>query len=164
MRCVARYGFVLLAVLTLAGCRQADGPIPVPAENVQGELEDIATDLRNVAAERDQAPAELNDDLRKYVRRPQTGPEVDELARVVAEALAGTTVSEQDAQRLAHDFWLSMVAREFSESQVEELQNNVQAILMSVGVSEELANQAAVQVGEVQRAESDRPRRWYELF
>jgi endonuclease III len=159
-----RYGLVLAMALSLTACRQADGPVPTPNPDVQGELEDIATDLRNVAAERADSPEELLDDLSKYVRRAQTAPAVNALARQTAEALAGTVLSEQDSQRLAHDLWLSMVARQMSERQVEELESSVQALLVSVGVPEERARQVAAQVGDVQRAESDRPRRWYELF
>jgi hypothetical protein len=51
-----------------------------------------------------------------------------------------------------------------SERQIETLQNDVQALLMSVGIAEENAQQVAAQVGDVQVAVTDRPRRWYELF
>jgi hypothetical protein len=40
----------------------------------------------------------------------------------------------------------------------------VQSLLMSAGIAEPNAQQVAAQVGDVQRAISDRPRRWYEFF
>jgi hypothetical protein len=40
----------------------------------------------------------------------------------------------------------------------------MQALLESLGVSEESAQQVAAQVGEVQSSVTLRPRRWYELF
>ncbi len=58
--------------LSLGACRQADGPIPTPNQNVQGELEDVRHDLQNVASGRDpQAPKDLADDLRKYTEEPE---------------------------------------------------------------------------------------------
>jgi hypothetical protein len=60
--------------------------------------------------------------------------------------------------------WLSVAARDISERQIESLQNDTQSLLASVGIPEERAQQVAVQVGEVQRAVTNRPRRWYEFF
>jgi hypothetical protein len=163
MRSGFRYA-VVFAVVGLGGCRQADGPMPTPTQNVQAELTDVARDLQNVSARNAQAPDELRDDLSKYTQRPTARPAVDELSRRVANVLPGSTLNDQDAQRLAHNLWVSIAAREISERQIESLQNDVQSILMAVGVAEENAQQVAAQVGEVQRAVTDRPRRWYEFF
>ena len=149
----------------MPACRQADGPIPTPSESVQEELHDVGRDLQNVASGRDPAaPKDLEQDLRKYVRRPTSAPAVDELSRRTATVLPGKNLPDQAAQQLAHDLWLSMAAREASEKQIEGLQNDVQSLLMSIGVAEDGARQVAAQVGEVQSAETDRPRRWYEFF
>ena len=78
--------------------------------------------------------------------------------------MAGTQLTEQAAQRLTHNLWLSIVTQDSSERQVESLQNDTHALLVSIGIGEDRAQQVAVQVGEVQRAVTDRPRRWYELF
>ena len=64
--------------------------------------------------------------------------------------------SRSRTQRLAHNLWLSVAAREMSERQIETLQNDVQALLI-VGVAEEGAQQVAAQVGEVQSAVTLRP-------
>lgn len=165
MKFHARYALLIALALTLGACRQADGPMPTPSPGVQEELKDVTQDLRNVAAARDpQAPEDLVHDLRKYVRRSSAAPAVDELSRRAARALAGSTLTEQAAQRLAHDLWTAIEAREISDRQRESLQNGVQSLLMSVGVAEEGAQQVAAQVGEVQRQVTDRPRRWYEWF
>ena len=161
----ARYALIVIAGLSLGACRQADGPIPTPNENVQGELEDVRHDLQNVASARDpQAPADLADDLRKYTEDPDAMSTVDELSQRTATVLAGVDLTEQAAERLAHDLWLSVVALELSERQVETLQNDVQSLLMAEGVAEENAQQVAALVGDVQSAVTGRPRRWYELF
>ncbi len=165
MRSRARYVLIVMAGLSLGACRQADGPVPTPSPGVQEELVDVTRDLQNIASGRDpQGPQDLAADLRKYADRPAAVPAVDELTTRTARALGGRNLAEQDAQRLAHNLWLAVEAREMSERQIETLQNDVQALLMSVGVAEEGAQQVAAQVGEVQNAVTDRPRRWYELF
>jgi len=165
MRSRARYVLVVIVGLSVGACRQADGPIPSPSQNVQEELVDVTHDLENVASARDpQAPRDLADDLRKYAHEPSNEPAVDELSLRVAKALAGINVDEQAAQRLTHMLWLSAEARELSERQIEVLQNDVQSLLISVGVAQENADLVAAQVGEVQVAVTERPRRWYELF
>jgi len=165
MRSRARYVLIVIAGLSLGACRQADGPIPAPNQNVQEELVDVTRDLQNIAASRDpQAPTDLAADLRKYAQRPDARPAVDQLSLRTASVLPGVNLPEQAAQRLAHDLWLSVAARDLSERQIETLQNDVQSLLMSVGVAEENAQQVAAQVGDVQGVVTDRPRRWYELF
>jgi hypothetical protein len=151
--------------LLLPACRQADGPVSAPDANVQGELIDVGHDLEDIARRRDpEAPNNLAEDLRRYARRPTAVPAVEELARRTAGVVAGSTLTEQAAQRLAHNLWLAVAARENSERQTETLQNDTQSLLMSIGIPEGRAQQVAEQVGEVQRAVNDRPRRWYELF
>jgi hypothetical protein len=155
---------VALTVL-LGGCRQADGPVPTPNETYQEELVDVARDLQNVATGRDpNGSADLADDLRKYTEKPAARPLVDELSARTVKAIAGRELAEQDAQRLAHNLWVSVYAKDLSERQIETLQNDMQAHLVSLGVGEESAQQVAAQVGEVQSSVTLRPRRWYELF
>jgi hypothetical protein len=159
------YGLIGAAVLILCGCRQPDGQVPTPDATVQEELVDVSRDLQYIAAARDPAaPKDLADDLRKYAQRSSAVPAVDELSRRTAGAVAGAQLTEQAAQRLTHNLWVSVAARDISERQVESLQNDTQSLLMSIGVAEDRAQQVALQVGEVQRAVTARPRRWYELF
>jgi hypothetical protein len=164
MRSPAFFIVVLCATLLVSACRQADGPVPTPDANVQEELRDVTKDLQNVHAKDPQAPADLASDIGKYTDDPTERPAVDELTRRVARVLPGSKLTEQAAQRLAVDLWAAVAARQSSERQVEALQNDVQSVLMSVGIPEPEAQQVAAQVGDVQRAVNDRPRRWYELF
>src|SRR5918996_3349563 len=162
------HGYVVLTVtlsVFLGGCRQADAPVPTPSQTYQEELVDVARDLQNVASGRDpNGPADLADDLRKYTDKEAAKPLVDELSARTVKALQGRDLADQDAQRLAHNLWVSVYAKDLSERQIEALQNDMQALLTSLGVAEESALQVAVQVGEVQNSVSIRPRRWYELF
>ena len=157
--------FVAAALASVSACRQADGPVPTPSAETQEELADVARDLQYIASGSDPAaPTYLESDLSKYARRASAAPVVVELARRTSAAVSGVKLAEQDAQRLTHNLWLSVAAREISERQVEGLQGDMQALLLSIGVPQDRAEQVAAQVGEVQRAVSDRPRRWYELF
>ena len=165
MRARARSVLIVITGLSLGACRQGDGPIPTPDQTRQEELVDVTRDLQNIASGRDpEAPKDLEVDLRRYAARPDAKLAATELSIRTARALGGRNLAEQDAQRLAHNLWLAVEAREMSERQIEALQNDVQALLMSVGVAEESAQQVAAQVGEVQSVVGDRARRWYELF
>ena len=126
---------------------------------------DVARDLQNVATGRDpNGPADLADDLRKYTEKPAARKLVDELSARTVKAISGRELAEQDAQRLAHNLWVSVYAKDLSERQIETLQTDMQAHLVSLGVGEDIAQQVATQVGEVQSSVTLRPRRWYELF
>jgi hypothetical protein len=163
----SRASGLLIVTLTvfLGGCRQADGPVPAPSQTYQEELVDVARDLQNVATGRDpNGPAELADDLRKYTDKPAARPLVDELSARTVKAIAGRELPDQDAQRLAHNLWVSIYAKDLSERQIETLQNDLQAHLVSLGAGEDSAGQVAAQVSEVQSSVTLRPRRWYELF
>ncbi len=165
MRSRARYVLIAIVGLSFGACRQADGPIPTPNEDVQGELEDVRHDLLNVASGRDPlAPEDLAHDLRKYTEVPDAMSAVDELSERTATVLAGVDLTNEAAQRLAHNLWLSVAALELSERQIETLQNDVQSLLMAEGVAEEDAQQVAARVGDVQVLVTGSPRRWYELF
>jgi hypothetical protein len=165
MRSRARYVLVVVAGLMIGGCRQADGELPSPDAVVQEELVDVVRDLQNIATGRDpQGPADLADDLRKYARRPEAEPVVDELSRRAAAAVTGLDLPDQAAQRMAHSLWAAIAARELSERQVESMKNDVRLLLVSIGVSDANAQQISDQVGAVQGAVSARPRRWYEVF
>ena len=164
MKLTVRCAIILFSALTLGACRQADGPVAKPDANTEAELDDVKHDLQNVAGGDKSGPDDLSHDVTKYARRPTEVPVIDELSRRTATVIAGKKVDDQTATRLAHSIWTSIMAREMSERQVETLQKEVQAVLISVGVAEPQAQQVASQVGEVQKQVSNRPRRWYELF
>jgi hypothetical protein len=168
MRSLACALLIASLPVALGGCRQADGPVPSPSQTHQEELVDVARDLQNVVSGRDpNGPVDLANDLRKYTDEPDAMALIDELsARTVTalQALSGRELADQEAQRLAHNLWVTVYAKDLSERQIEALQNDMQALLESLGVSEESAQPVAVQVGEVQGSVTNRPRRWYELF
>ena len=164
MKSTVHYAIILVSALALGACRQADGPMPPVNAEIQNELLDISHDLQNVARRDPAGPEDLAHDLGKYPRQSDEMPAVNELTRRTSNVLVGKTVNEQAGQRLAHSLWTTVAARELSERQVETLHNDLQSILVSIGVAEPQAQQVAAQVGEVQKAVGDRPRRWYEFF
>lgn len=153
---------LLATALPLAGCRQADGPLPPEDGETPNRLADIARDLQNVAA--GQSDKELADDLVVFVEPPSAEPAVRELSRRVSQALGGRNVTPEAASELARQLWLAVGARELSPRQVAVLQEDVQKSLAGLGVSEERAQPVVEQIAEVQRLVTRRQKRWYELF
>lgn len=164
MRWNVRCVLIPVMLLLVAGCRQADGPIPTPNPATQNEIDDLSRDLLGVAARIEESQKDLALGLHKYTENPDVLPAFDELARRTSTVVAGSKLSQTGAQQLAHSLWLSVSAREMSERQVETLQTEMQAVLMSAGVPEQDAQPVVAQVQEVQRLVTARPRRWYEFF
>ena len=165
MRSGWKWVLVVITAATVAACRQSDGPPPEATKSVPEELYDIRRDLQNVAGKVPAGPTEFADDLRKFVQlRPSAEPAVTELARRTTAVIAGKKMTDQAGDRLAHSLWTGIAGRQFSDRQVESLQNDVHSQLVGLGVPEENAQQVAAQIAEVQKAVTDRPRRWYEWF
>lgn len=138
--------------------------MPVPEGETPNRLHDISRDLQSVAGGEMQARQDLADDLLVFGEPADVGAALQELSKRTSDVVAGKNLSEQDAERLAHQLWVSAAARELSQRQVETLQNDMHGLLVSIGVTEDHAQQVAAQVGEVQRIVTERPRRWYEIF
>jgi hypothetical protein len=164
MRSTVRFVLIPAAVLSLAACRQADGPIPTPNLATQNEIDDLSRDLLGVVSRVDQSDRNLADGLHKYTENPDILPAFDELARRTSSVVAGSRLSQTAAQQLAHALWLTVAAREMSGRQVEALQTEMQAVLIAAGVPEPDAQPVVAQVGEVQRLVTARPKRWYEFY
>jgi hypothetical protein len=156
--------FMLVVSLAVAGCRQVDGPLPAAEGEVPNRIVDISRDLVNVSRGDEQARKDLADDLRVFVDKREAVPASDELARRTSEVVAGRTLDDENAERLARHLWTATAGREMSERQVESLQNELHALLVSMGVPEDNALNVASQAGEVQRLVTSRERRWYEFF
>ena len=156
---------LLLAMTMFSGCRQADGPLPVADGDRPNQIIDISRDLASVARGEAQARTDLADDLRVFIDMVPDGvPASTELARRTSEVVAGRTMTDQNFQRLAHQLWTVTSARDLSERQIEAMQKDTQALLVSLGVPESGAQNVVAQVAVVQKIINRRPRRWYELF
>ena len=149
--------------VSLAGCRQADGPMPEATESVANELGDISRDLQNVAYQSPSGTQDLSDDISHYAQGTNGGEAAaQELARRLAQALMGKMFKVAQAMPVAHTAWVAVAARQLSQQQIDNLKNEMKSELVALGVNEQQAQSVADQVGVVQKAVSARQRRWYE--
>jgi predicted small lipoprotein YifL len=167
MKSLIRVLLALTMAVSLAACRQSDGPLPTPAADQEGEIRDLSRDILNIASGSDpQAPKDLADDLLRYTadKRPAANPTVMELSSQTADAVKGRAISEEAALQLARHYWIAANARELSEDQIETLGTDVQTLVQSLGAPEPLASSIGAEVRELQGFATDRTRRWYEVF
>lgn len=156
---------LLVALSTpLAGCRQGDGELPLKTGDVPQRLVDLGRDIDGVVAGDQQAVTDLTDDLLVFVEEPEGMEAVRAMSRTICPMLVNRTLSPDTVSRLATLLWTTVGAREFSERQVDALENDMRELLLSIGVSQQDANLAAGWVGNVQQAVTERNRRWYERY
>jgi len=164
--------FRLLAALSLvaclaAGCRMADGPLPTPSSEDQNRLDDLRRDVGNFVGGHQEAKQDFTDDLLVSVK-PGTKPEataaIKELAGLIADAAMAAQLKEAALPPLLKQVWTAVTARELSEKQVTALQADVRSTLTDLGIADPAAQSISNQIGTVQKAVTDRSRRWYEVF
>lgn len=153
--------------LAAAGCRMADGPMPTPGSEDLNRLDDLRRDLGNVVAGHADAKQDFLDDLMVF-HKPGTKPEapraITELARLLTDAAAASQMKEAALPPLLKQVWVAVAARELSEKQVATLQADVRTTLSGLGVPEPSQQAISSQIVVVQKAVTDRNRRWYEVF
>ena len=141
--------------------------MPTPAGDDSNRLDDLRRDLAAIVGGDAEGRKNFTDDLLVFVdveRKPDAGPAVNELSRQIADAAVAVRLKEAAAPPLLRQVWTAVSARELSEKQVTQLQADVKGTLTGLGVAEPSAQSIANQVGTVQKAVSDRQRRWYEVF
>ena len=157
----------LAAACAAAGCRMADGPMPMPTADDTNRLNDLRRDLGDVVSGNPEGRKNFVDDLMVLVDlgdKPDAAPAIDGLAQQIADAAAASKVKEANAPPLLRQVWTALAARDLSEKQVTQLQAEIKATLTGLGVAEPAAQGIANQVGTVQKAVTDRQRRWFEVF
>ncbi len=157
----------LAAACVAAGCRMADGPMPMPTAEDANRLDDLRRDLGDVVGGNAEGRKNFSDDLLVFVDRekqPDAVPAINELARQIADAAAATQLKEANAPPLLRQVWTAVAARELSEKQVTQLQAEIKTTLTGLSVAEPSAQAIVNQVGTVQKAVTSRQRRWYEVF
>jgi hypothetical protein len=163
MRSKLLFSLLTLTLLAVAGCRQSDGPVPVPDGDDPNRIVDLSRNLLNIAGGDPQGPEDLAKDLRVFVEEnPGAQPAVAELANRSAAAVRGVMLSEAAARELADELWRTMRALELSEAQVEARVGEVRTTLTAAGIPNDRIEPVAAQVAEVQRVVRTRQRRWYE--
>ena len=161
-----KLGMAMVVVLAVgvAGCKQADGPIPDEnAGDRMNDLGDIGKDLRAIQAKDPSGASDFIEDLSKLCpERPGEEPSHELASRVVVAVEAGGKLTMPDAVKLGTTLWQTVAAREISTSQAKALREDVKQVLTSAGV----ADTGAVldQMAVVQKAVTRRQARWYEYF
>jgi len=148
-------------MLTLAACKQPEGAMPVPTGEQPNKLEDISRDLQNLASRDANAPMELSDDLASMdpVRRPAES--ITELSRRLATALGGTTLSDDDAKRVANQLFVVLAAQELSGSQIDQLGTELQTTLTGIGADAQAAAAVSTTAKELASTLTRNRKRWY---
>ena len=139
----------------------------MPTADDTNRLDDLRRDLGDVVGGNAEGRKNFADDLMVFVdletspmpRRPSI-----DLARQIADAAAASQLKEANAPPLLRQVWTAVAARDLSEKQVTQLQADIKTTLTGLGVAEPSAQAIANQVGTVQKAVTDRQRRWYEVF
>jgi hypothetical protein len=151
-------------MLGLYGCRQSDGPMPTPTADQRNEIRDIAKDMINLTSKDQSAAADLANDVGKYIDEDEGAQHVASFTRDLAAVLSTARLDDQSAERLAHSIWIGLTATELSERQVQTVENDIERTLTSAGVASDKANAVAQQIGRIQEAITDNPKRWYQVF
>jgi predicted RNA-binding Zn ribbon-like protein len=145
----------------------ADGPMPTPSPDDPNRLEDLRRDLADVSRGNAQAKQDFTDDLMVFVdaaAKPDSAPAVRELATQLADAVAAAKPKDEAIPPLLKQVWTALAARDLSERQVTQMQADVRTALTGAGIGDPAAQTITNQVGTVQKAVTNRSRRWYEVF
>lgn len=157
----ARLAAVLAVVLALSGCRQPDGAVPEPQGDQNNRIEDISRDLQNLTRQDADAPAELLDDLTNLepVARPQE--QLKAVADALAAALAGATLSDEEAHQIATLVFQLVAVRDMSEAQIEQVAADLRDQLVKAGAMPEAADRAADAASALATEVTRNKKRWY---
>ena len=138
--------------------------MPKQTGDVPERLMDIGRDIDRVAAGSAESVVELTDDLTSFSDEPEVITAVRALSSTLCPMLVNRSLNADTRSRLTTLLWTTVVARDFSERQIDRLKNDMRELLMSIGVSQLDANLVAGWVGNVQKAVTLRTRRWYERY
>ena len=161
-----RIVIIFLFGLVLASCSQPDGPVPPLVDEDLNVVSDISRDLLNLAEQYPNALVELTDDLNYLTRLNPSFPSenLERLVMALERALLGLTVLEEQAQQIAEILFTVMTARQLSEAQIAEIQNEFLTVLKGVGVKATEATEAGVAVQKFQEVVTENRRMWYHVF
>jgi hypothetical protein len=154
-------GVLLVGALCVAGCKQADGPMPVPEGEQPNKIEDISRDLQNLASSDANAPTELADDLSSVDPLKRPPEQITALSKHLGSALDGRQLSDGDARKMANLLFVALAGRELSESQIEQAGEELRTTLMSVGAEAQVAEQVSTATQELANGITRNKKRWY---
>lgn len=154
--------FVAMFLSLLAtGCREPDGPVPSPNAEQVNRTEDLARDLKNVSANHPNAVQEFRDDLVQLVEPAPPQDRTGALVDAMTVAIRNRPIDDAAAQRLSELLFLTVTARDFSASQVDKLEEDIEATLRKSGVAEGAAGVVGTRAREVVEAIKVKRKRWW---
>jgi hypothetical protein len=163
-----RYGWshllTIVILVSAAGCRQPDGPIPKPSAEEENKIGDVSRDLLAVKARAASAVKELSEDLANFAPTNEGARHGGEMARRLAASLEGTKLSEDAAREIARDLFIAFSARELSRRQVTTLRDSLGSVLSQTGVQQATATSVLEGVDQVQADLTTLKRRWWQFF
>ncbi len=147
----------------LAGCRQSDGPKPVPEGEQPNKVHDVGRDLQNLAARQADAEVELFDDIRSFDAEPPPEAPTKALVAALQGAVAGTSLADADAQQIAGLVFLAATGRELSERQIGRLGEDVTKAVVQAGAGMDAAQRVSAAAAQVAAAVTRNRKRWYHV-
>jgi hypothetical protein len=148
-------------VMALAGCRQPDGSMPLPAGEQTNRVDDISRDLQNVARSDSSAPAELLDDLTYLESVPRPPERLKELGDALTASLRGGTLPDPEAKRVSTLIYQMVAARDLSESQIAQIGTDLRETLVKAGSTPEAADRVAAAGSALAGEVTQNKKRWY---
>ena len=161
-----RIVIIVLFVLVVASCSQPDGPVPPLVDEDLNVVSDISRDLLNLAEQYPSALVELTDDLNYLTRLGSSFPSenLERLVMALERSFIGLTVTEEQAQHIAEILFTVMTARQLSEAQIADIQNEFLTVLKAAGVKDTEAVEAGIAVQKFQEVVTENQRMWYHVF
>src|SRR5688500_2178523 len=98
----------MLAVLSLTGCRQADGPMPQQERDTGNRIGDMSRDLLAIVSREPTGERDFVEDLSGFAQGVEKASVAQRFARQIATAVRDTGLSEQAAQQLAYNCWVAV--------------------------------------------------------
>ena len=154
----------IVILVSAAGCRQPDGPIPKPSAEEENKIGDVSRDLLAVRSREPSAVKDLGEDLSNFAPTNEGGRHGAEMAKRLAASLEGTKLSEDAARQIARDLFIAFSARELSRRQVATLRDSLGSVLSQTGVQQATATSVLDNVNEVQADVTTLKPKWWQLF
>jgi hypothetical protein len=153
---------VAALLMTVAACRQPEGTMPKPQGEQVNRVEDITQDLRNVARKDAQAPGELLDDLTYLDPAPRPPDRLKAVADAVSAAIAGKTLGEPEARKVADLLFASIALRDLSQDQIEQVGVELRDALVTVGADAPAAERASTAAMALASDVTQNKKKWYQ--
>jgi hypothetical protein len=154
----------LVCVALVAGCRQADGEVPVPVGEQQNKVQDLARDLQHIAAHEPDAEKDFVEDMMGLDSKPRPEPAVRDIATSLSAALGGKDLALPKAQPIADALFTIAVSQQASQRQIQLNGGVLRQRLTEAGVETAAADRVTAAADILSNAVTENRKRWYHVF